>query len=150
MKYWWSSVVLLLVLLTVAPTSKNAQDVRAAPEKAEPARHQFALNLVRAANTAEAIDYMRLGSYSPWRTLLDNHREYFDQLISAHRLEPPGLSFGDLPEVLPEWNLRMNVHADGKGYDLLLRDMTDKKCGYAVVTDEHAVLRQSKTIDCEI
>ena len=54
------------------------------------------------------------------------------------------------PEILPGWNLRLNVHSDGQGYDLLLTDMTDEKCGYAVLTDENGVIRQSKAIDCEI
>lgn len=44
----------------------------------------------------------------------------------------------------------MNIHADGQGYDVLLRDMTDKKCGYAAVTNENAVIWQGKTIDCEL
>jgi len=50
------------------------------------------------------------------------------------------------------------VRSDGQGYDLLLIDMTDEKCGYAVLTDEDGVIRQSKAIwwgwfriaDCEI
>jgi hypothetical protein len=33
---------------------------------------------------------------------------------------------------------------------VLLLDMTDKKCGYAAVTDENVVIRQSKEIGCEI
>ena len=41
------------------------------------------------------------------------------------------------------------MHADGQGYDVLLQDLTDKKCGYAAVTDEYVVIRQSKTINCE-
>lgn len=44
----------------------------------------------------------------------------------------------------------MNVHVDGQGYDLLLQDMTDKKCGYAAFTDENVIIRRSKWIDCEI
>jgi len=44
----------------------------------------------------------------------------------------------------------MNVYADGQGYEVLLRDMTDKKCAYAAVTDEDAVIRQSKAINCDI
>jgi hypothetical protein len=149
-KHFWISVVLSWVLLTGAPTSQKAQEVPTAAEKSEQLRHQFALNVVRAINTAEAVDHTKFGSYSEWPALLSNHADYFNQLVSVHRAEPPDASFGDLPEVLPGWNLRMNIHADGQGYDLLLRDMTDKKCGYAVVTDEHAVIRQSKTVDCEI
>jgi len=44
----------------------------------------------------------------------------------------------------------MNVTADGQQYDLLLRDKTDQACGYAALTDENAVIRQAKTINCEI
>jgi hypothetical protein len=54
------------------------------------------------------------------------------------------------PEILPGWNLRLNVHSDGQGYDVLLRDLTDDKCGYAAPTDESGVIRQRKAIDCEI
>jgi hypothetical protein len=54
------------------------------------------------------------------------------------------------PEVLPGWNLRLNVHAGGQGYDVLLKDLSDKNCGYAALTDEGTVIRQSKTIDCPL
>src|SRR5712664_2847182 len=64
------------------------------------------------------------------------------QLANAH--------FSKGPEILPGWMLRLNVTSDGKGYDVLLEDKTDKACGYAVVTNESAVIRQSKTIDCDI
>jgi hypothetical protein len=46
--------------------------------------------------------------------------------------------------------LRLNITADGQGYDVLLEDTTDKNCGYAAVTDERGVIRQSKAIDCQI
>ena len=47
-------------------------------------------------------------------------------------------------------NLRLSVHADSQGYDVLLRDTTDEKCDHAALTDESGVIRQSKAIDCEI
>jgi len=53
------------------------------------------------------------------------------------------------PEIPSGWSLRLNVTADGKTYDLLLEDTTDK-CGYAAVTDERGIIRQSKAIDCPI
>ena len=40
--------------------------------------------------------------------------------------------------------------SNGQGYDLLLTDMTDEKCGYAVLTDENGVVRQSEATACEI
>jgi hypothetical protein len=67
-----------------------------------------------------------------------------------HGLQKANEHFSDLPEILPGWNLRLNVHIDGQGYDLLLRDMKDEKCGYAALTDESGVIRQSKAINCNI
>jgi hypothetical protein len=51
---------------------------------------------------------------------------------------------------LPGWTLRLNVTSDGKGYDVLLEDTTDKACGYAAITNESGLIRQSKTLDCDI
>jgi hypothetical protein len=51
---------------------------------------------------------------------------------------------------LPGWSLRLNLTKDGAGYDLMLEDTTDKTCGYAAVTDERGVIRQSKAFDCPI
>ncbi len=64
------------------------------------------------------------------------------QLANAH--------FSKRPEILPGWTLRLNVSSDGKGYDVLLEDKTDKACGYAAITNESGLIRQSKTIDCDI
>lgn len=48
-----------------------------------------------------------------------------------------------MPEILPEWSLRLNVNADGQGYVLLLEDSADKT-GYAVLNDERGVIRVRK------
>jgi len=130
-------------------TFQNAQDVWGGAEKDDGLRHAFAVSLLRTINTSEAVDKTKFLSYSSWQTLLEHHSEYFAHFIAMHQEQLPNAHFADLSEILPGWNLRMNVHADGQGYDVLLRDMTDKKCGYAAVTDENAVIRQSKTIDCE-
>ena len=58
--------------------------------------------------------------------------------------------FSKGPEILPGWTLRLNLTKDGKGYDLLLEDTSDEKRGYAAVTDERGIIRQSKAIDCPI
>jgi hypothetical protein len=79
------------------------------------------------------------------------HRQLiFGQPDTVTRHILPAAQFNEPPEILPGWNLRLNVHADGQGYDLLLRDMTDEKCEYAALTDENGVIRQSKPIGCEI
>jgi hypothetical protein len=72
------------------------------------------------------------------------------RFLELNGLEKTVSQVSDEPEVLPGWNLRLNVHEDGRGYDVLLVDKTDKACSYAALTDESGVIRQSKAIDCEI
>src|SRR5262249_32246660 len=113
--------------------------------------------------------------YATWSTLRAHHPEIFEDFIVTYRQRLSGANFADPPEILPGWSLRMNVHADGQGYDVMLQDMQDttpkkcwnslkdaltdkecrdalaaKKCWYAALTDESGVIRQSKAIDCEI
>lgn len=73
----------------------------------------------------------------------------FGQPDIVNRRILPTIQFNDTPEILPGWNPRLNVHSYGQGYDLLLILMYEE-CGYAVLTDENGVIRQSKAIDCEI
>lgn len=54
------------------------------------------------------------------------------------------------PEILPGWKLRLHLSSDGTQYDALLEDAADKLCGYAAFTDERGVIRQGRTIDCDI
>ncbi len=150
MRKRWVIPEALLMLFLGATIAQTTQDAPAGAEKSEPLRHQFALSLLRTINTAEAVDHTKFGTYSSWQALLAHHQEYFAQFLAAHEREMPNTGFADAPEISPGWNLRMNIHLDGQGYDILLRDMTDKKCGYAAVTDEDAVIRQSKVIDCQI
>jgi hypothetical protein len=50
-----------------------------------------------------------------------------------------------MPEILPGWNLHLNVQTDGKGYVLLLDDASDKT-GFAWVSDESGIIRQCKSL----
>jgi hypothetical protein len=110
----------------------------------------IAIGFLRTINTAEATYHAKNASFLVWNVLLSGYQEYFDEFLTGNGLQKANLHFSDGPEILPGWNLRLNVHTDGQGYDLLLRDMMDKKCGYAALTDESGVIRQSKAIDCEI
>jgi hypothetical protein len=143
------STVLLVLFLRVL-TSQDALDVPTGAENSDRLRHQFAVSLLRTMNTAEAVEHSTYGSYARWQTLVAHHAEYFGQFIALHRRQLPDAHFADSLEIVPGWNLRMNMHADGQGYEVLLEDMTDKKCGYAAVTNENAVIRQSKTINCDV
>lgn len=169
MKKKWVLTGLLLVFLGVQ-TPQFAQDASTDLGKAH--RRQLAISLLRTINTAEVTYHSENGSYATWQTLLSSYRQYFDEFLARNRVVNfvalPGfvnsretsdtvrvqpifaLHFNDPPEILHGWNLRLNVHSDGQGYDLLLTDMRDEKCGYAVLTDENGVIRQSKAIDCEI
>jgi hypothetical protein len=160
MKKWGILTSLLLVFLGVQ-TPQFAQDTSTDPGKAH--RRQLAISLLRLINTAEVPYHSGNGSYATWQTLLSSYPKQFDEFLARHsrvvifgqpdtvtRHILPPIQFNDPPEILPGWNLRLNVHSDGQGYDLLLIDMTDEKCGYAVLTDENGVIRQSKAIDCEI
>src|SRR5260370_24330474 len=149
-KRWITLNAVLLTFFAGVLTFQNAQDVPPGAEKSERLRHQFVMSLLRTINTAEGVDQTKYGSYSSWQTLLQHFPESFDQFLASHRQQLPNAHFADQPEILPGWNLRMSVHADGQGYDVLLRDMTDERCGYAAVHDESVVIRQSKVFTCEI
>ena len=129
-----------------------AQNASTVPEKPDKEKHNHALlfGLIRTINTAEVSDHSSYGSYEEWPTLLARQQEYFNGWLSHYYPQEANLQFGDMPEILPGWSLRFNVHADGRGYDVRLQDLTDKTCAYAALTDESGVIRQSKAIDCEI
>jgi hypothetical protein len=145
-----SLIAVLLIVAAAAPLpSQNAVDQATDPDYV---KHRLAVNLLRAINTAE-MDYKnKHGVYASKDTLLVSEEftgrgmawaaKNDPQLASAH------VSIG--PEVLPGWSLRLNLAADGKGYLVLLEDTADKSCGYAAVTDERGVIRQSKTVGCKI
>jgi hypothetical protein len=50
----------------------------------------------------------------------------------------------------PGWKIRLNIIDGGNGYDFRIEDLSDKKCGYASISDESGIIRQSKTLDCDI
>lgn len=133
--------------------------IHAAPQKSAPPlsshenqRRSFAINLLRAVNTAE-VDYLKKhGSYANWEALLAEG--YFSQSGTKFASEEfPTVAhafYSRGPEIVPGWKLRLNVSNNGKSYDALLEDVTDPKCGYAGVTDDRGVIRQSKALDCPL
>ena len=143
-------VVLALTLGTAIP--QYGQNTSAPSSDADHARHSLAINLLRRINTVE-LDYrMKHGSYVTWDVLVTNEEFASQGMKWAAQNDPQlaGAHFSKGPEILPGWTFRLDLTNDGKGYDLLLEDTTDKLCGYAAVTDERGVIRQSKAIDCNI
>jgi len=116
------------------------------------ARRSVAINLLRAINTAEYPYKSKHGTFASWDALVTSEEFNGQGMPFATQNEPQlaNAHFSKGPEILPGWMLRLNVTSDGTGYDVLLEDKTDKACGYAVVTNESGLIRQSKTIDCDI
>ena len=137
------SSVLLLVLFFGVLTPQFAQDTFTNPPKLDLVRRARSLGLLRTINTAEAVGHSKFGSYSSWQTLLARQSEYLNEWRARFYPEQANQGFGDTPEILSGFNLRLNVHTDGQGYDILLEDATDKT-GYAVLSDERAVIRECK------
>lgn len=145
-----SLVAALVILATAAPiSSQNTPDQANDPDHA---KHSLAVNLLRAINTAE-MDYKnKHGVYASKDALLASSEFTGRDMVWAAKNDPQlaNARVSNGPEVLPGWSLRLNLAADGNGYVVLLEDTTDKSCGYAAVTDESGVIRQSKMIGCKI
>ena len=135
----------LLVLALGISTSQFAQDASTGVEKSgqQSRNHELAVAFLRTINTAEAGDFFKYGSYASWQTLLAHEPEYLNAWLSTYYAHQPNLDFGDRPEILPGLTLRLSVHADGQGYDVLVEDVGDKN-GYAGLSDERGIIRECK------
>jgi hypothetical protein len=134
----------LLVLALGCLANQFAQDASTPTATSERGKRMFAIALLRTINTGEAGYNQKHGSYGIWPILLADEPAYFQEFLTSHRVSQTG--FGEGPEILPGWNLRLNVHADGRGYDVLLEDTTDKETFYAALSDERTIIRESKAI----
>jgi len=99
---------------------------------------------IRTVNTAELTYHAQRGSYGSWQDLLANQQQYLNgwlaQFYPQFYPQAPNIHFGELPEVLPGLNLRLNVAPDGRNYVVLVEDAADKT-GFAFVSDERGVIR---------
>ncbi len=107
--------------------------------------HGAVLGLVRTINTIEATERIEYGSYAPWPILLAHQQELNGWLKRFYSSGEPDTHFSDMPEILPGWNLRLNVQTDGQGYVLLLNDASDKD-GFPRVSDESGLIRHCKAL----
>jgi hypothetical protein len=150
----FSTLWLTLWLLALFPLRSQAQGQKTAPgiPDRERERRSLAVNIVRAINTAEANYKKSNGVYATWDALL-GHGDFSESGTKwapesfptvAHAMYGPG------PEIVPGWKLRLHLSKDGASYDLMLEDVTDPKCGYAVVSDDRGVVRQGKSVDCPL
>ena len=142
------SAALLLGAAAPAPAQKNSPGI----QDRERERRSLAFNLVRAINAAETHYKKNHGVFAAWDTLLGNG-DFSDTGTKWAPESLPSVAhamYGRGPEIVPGWKLRLILSQDGTAYDLLLEDVTDPKCGYAVITDERALIRQGRSIDCPL
>jgi len=133
--------ILLLVLPTLA--AQSTQGPSADAERAKQ-RQAAIVGLVRTINTAEVAEATTYGSFGPWQTLLAHFQENFNGWLG--RVYPQGGDhFGDTPEILPGWSLRLQVNPDGQGYVVSVEEANDET-GFAVVSDERGRIRVCKYI----
>jgi hypothetical protein len=148
------NLLIVVLLLFAAVTPLSSQNAPAQTSDADNAKHYVAISLLRNINTIEVTyKFKHGGSYATWDALLASDEFPASKVIALLAKIDPQLAnarFSNGPEILPGWSLRLNLTADGHAYDLLLEDLTDKTCGYAAITDERGVIRQSKAIDCKI
>ncbi len=147
-KLWVTASILLLALISIGIT--RAQNVHASDP--DYAKHSLAINLLRAINTEEVSYLHEHNEYASWDALVSNSKFAANTMKWAAMNDPQlaGIHLSSGPEILPGWRLRLILSSNGKQYDVQLEDMIDRKCGYAAITDERGIIRQSKAIDCPI
>lgn len=141
-----SFCAIVLTLPTLASAQKNAPGV----SDRERERRSLAVNIVRAINAAEASCKKNRGAYATWDALISNG----DFSEAGTKWAPESFPtvahamYGSGPEIVPGWKLRLQLSKEGTAYDLILEDVTDPKCSFAVFTDERGIIRQGKSVDC--
>jgi len=131
----------------------------ARPQKSSPGigdrereRQSFAINLVRAIQKAQLDFKSKQAIYADWDSLFANG--YFTS--AGTKWASPDFPtvgqalYGSGSEIVPGWKLRLNVSHSGSAYDLLLEDVNDPKCGYAVLTNERGTVRQANSVECPL
>jgi hypothetical protein len=148
---WKATAVVLLAGVLVALPGAAAQKARLEATARDQERRSLAINIVRTIDKAEANYKKNHGVYATWDTLVGNG----DFTSTGTKWAPESLPtvahamYGDGPEIVPGWRLRLNLSRNGSAYDLLLEDVNDPKCDYAVASDERGRVREGKAVECE-
>jgi hypothetical protein len=151
-KHWATLGVTLFAVFVGLLTNQFAQNVPAQSSESEHARRSMAINLLRGINTAEVNYQHKHSIYAPWDVLVKSEEftGFWMKWLAPNESQLTDIHFGEAPEILPGWSLRLDVTSNNEGYDVMLEDKNDKTCGYAAITDERGVIRQAKAIDCQI
>jgi hypothetical protein len=137
--------------VSLAPGIASAQKPSYGLQDRVNQQRSMAVNIVRAINAAEANYKKNHAVYATWSTLTSAgdfnssgtkwSSEEFPTV--AHAMYGPG------PEIVPGWKLRLNLSKEGTAYDVLLEDVSDPKCGFAVFSDERGRIRQGTVVECQ-
>jgi hypothetical protein len=132
----------LLVLALGTSGSQFAQNALSQSKRTnqQSPDHVLTINFLRTINGAEAANFSEHATYESWPDLVAYQSDYLNGWLAAYY---PNAHFDKFPEVLPGLKLRLNVHTDGHGYDVLLEDASDKT-GYAAISDERGIIRECK------
>ena len=143
-------IVLIALGLALGATARPQKQSPPGLGDRERERRSFAINLVRTIQKAQLDFKSKHAVYANWDSLIGNG--YFTSTgtkwASSDFPTVAQALYGSGPEIVPGWRLRLNVSHSGNAYDLLLEDVTDPKCGYAVVTDERSTIRQATSLEC--
>jgi hypothetical protein len=143
---------LLMILILTWQAASWAQKGAPAVTDRERERRSFAQNLVKAINAAEADYRKKHEVYANWDTLV-GIGDFSSSGTKWAPAEFPTVAqalYGNGAEIVPGWRLRLHLSKGDKAYDLLLEDVTDPKCSYAVLSDERGLIRQGKSINCAL
>ena len=143
---------LLMLLILTWQAASSAQKGAPVVADRERERRSFAQNLVKAINAAEADYRKKHEVYANWDTLV-GIGDFSSSGTKWAPAEFPTVAhalYGNGAEIVPGWRLRLHLSKGDKAYDLLLEDVTDPKCSYAVFSDERGLIRQGKSIDCAL
>ena len=137
--------------LLAMPGMASAQKPSYGLTDRENQQRSMAVQIVKAINAAETDFKKNHGTYATWSTLVSTG--YFTPSGTkwapeefptvAHAMYGPG------PEIVPGWKLRLSLSKDGTAYDVMLEDLHDPKCSYAVFSDDRGRVRQGRVVECE-
>lgn len=146
------AVASILLVASLLPLSHAVAQRATSPglQDRENERRSLAVNMMRAINTAEAHYKKTQGTYVTWSTLIANG-DFTDSGTKWAPESIPTVShamYGPGPEIVPGWKLRLILSKDAASYDLVLEDVNDPKCSYAIFSDDRGLIRQGKSISC--
>jgi len=129
----------------------TAQKPSYGPQDRVNQQRSMAVNIVKAINAAEANYKKNHGVYASWSTLVSTS-EFSSSGTKWSSEEFPTVAhamYGPGPEIVPGWKLRLNLSKEAAAYDLLLEDVSDPKCGFAIFSDDRGRIRQGTVVECQ-